>query len=329
VQGAVDIADLLIFFNGKFDIAWLRKAGIKFGDKRIYDVQLAHFYLTFQKHKLPSLDEVLEYYKLPPKLSVVEQEYWKKGIQTDEIPWDVLCEYGEADVEKTYQCYLRQMEDFKKYPKLYTLFKLGCQDLMVLQEMEWNGLKYDNEKCIEKSKELQVPIQQLTSKLAGVYPEIPINFNSPDQLSAFLYGGTVKEEKKELAGFYGPKAVKAGQAKYKNVTVEHQLPQIFAPLQKTESGSYSTDEATLKKLKKTAKNKWIIETLLELAKLDKLDGTYYKGINKINETMCWPAGMLHGQYNQCIAQTGRLSSSKPNLQNLSGEALDIFVSRFL
>jgi DNA polymerase I-like protein with 3'-5' exonuclease and polymerase domains len=315
-------------FNAKFDIAWLRKAGIDFKGKRLWDVQLAHFYLTFQKARFPSLNEVLEYYGLPPKLDVVETQYWDKGIQTDEIPWEVLCEYGEADVAKTYQCFLRQCEDFKKYPKLYTLFKLGCQDLWVLQEMEWNGLKYDKEKCVEKSKELQVSIQQLASKLATVYPSIPINFNSPNQLSAFLYGGTINEEAKVIDGFYGPKAAKAGQPKYKTVNIEHVLPQIFAPGAKTDSGGYSTDEATLKKLKKTAKNKWIIETLLQLAKLEKLNGTYYEGIDKINGSMCWPESYLHGQYNQCIAQTGRLSSSKPNLQNLSGDALEIFTTRY-
>jgi DNA polymerase I-like protein with 3'-5' exonuclease and polymerase domains len=258
----------------------------------------------------------------------VENEYWKKGINTDEIPWDILCEYGEGDVEKTFQCYQRQLDDFKKHPKLLQLFKLASWDEWVLQEMEWNGLKYDNEKCIEKSKKLQETIQQLTSKLASLYPTIPINFNSPNQLSAFLFGGTVKEEKKELAGFFGPKAAKAGQAKYKNIIVEHQLPQIFQPGKKLESGDYATDEATLKKLKKTAKNKWVIETLLELSKLDKLNGTYYEGMNNINEEMHWPQGMLHGQYNQCIAQTGRLSSSKPNLQNLSGDALEVFVTRY-
>lgn len=324
----VDATDLLIMFNGKFDIAWLRKQGIDFKGKRLWDVQLAHFYLTFQKHKFPSLNDVLSYYNLPPKLDVVETEYWKKGIDTDAIPWMTLCEYGEADVEKTYQCYLKQVEDFKNFPKLYTLFKLGCMDLWVLQEMEWNGLKYSDEKCVEKSAELQETIQQLASKLAAIYPTVPINFNSGDQLSAFLFGGTIEEEKKELDGFYGPKAAKAGQPKYKNVIVEHQLPQLFAPGQKTEAGKLRTDVATLKKLKKTSKTKWIVDTLLELSRLEKLNGTYYEGLHKINEEMHWPHGYLHGQYNQCIAQTGRLSSSKPNLQNLSGDALEVFVTRY-
>lgn len=330
IQGHVDEADLIIGFNFKFDYTWLRKHDIDFDEKRFWDVQLAHYMLTKQQHKYPSLNEVLYHYGLPNKLDVVEKEYWSKGIQTDEIPWDALCEYGEKDVELTYQAYLRQVEDFKEYPKLFKQFKLCCQDMVVLQEMEWNGLKYNKKECIEKSKELTKTIEQLSMRLAALYPGIPINFNSPNQLSAFLYGGVIKETKKEMVGFFGPTAQKAGQAKFKNVLVEHQLPRMFEPLPKSEleNGCFSTDEATLKKLKTKKHQKWIIETLLEIAKLDKLNGTYYEGMNKINEEMHWPEGELHGQFNQCQTATGRLSSSKPNLQNLSGDCLNVFTTRY-
>ncbi len=38
--------------------------------------------------------------------------------------------------------------------------------------------------------------------------------------------------------------------------------------------------------------------------------------------------MIYGQLNQCVARTGRLSSSKPNLQNFDGEIKDLFGSRY-
>jgi DNA polymerase-1 len=65
-----------------------------------------------------------------------------------------------------------------------------------------------------------------------------------------------------------------------------------------------------------------------LAELSKLDGTYYKGMININKEMNWPENKIHGQFNQCVAATGRLSSSKPNLQNFAGDCQDIFVSRY-
>lgn len=325
VQELIDKHDILIFFNAKFDIAWLRLYQFNVTNKKIYDVQLAEFYLSNQQHKLPSLDEVLVKYGLPVKVDKVAA-LWDAGVQTDAIPWDVLCEYGEGDVEKTYALYVLQLPKFSHKKKV--LFDLACQDLLVLQEMEWNGLHYNQELCHEKSKNLQQDIQQLRDKLALSYPDVPINWGSPMQLSAFLYGGTIKEKYKELVGFYKT-GVKAGQPKYKNSVREHQLPRLFTPLPKSEMakpGIYATDEGTLRKLK--GKHKKYVELLLELSALTKLDETYYQGLDKLNAEMHWPKNYLHGQFNQCIARTGRLSSSKPNLQNLSGTALDIFITRY-
>ena len=325
IRELVQKATLIVGFNFKFDIHWLRKLGISFVGKKIYDVQLAHYYLTNQSHKLPSLDEVLTIHGLPVKVDKVKA-YWDQGYQTDQIPWEDLCEYGEGDVEKTYALFELQLPLFS--PQKKTLFALACQDLLVLQEMEWNGLFYNSEVCHQKSKELQESIQQLQGKLSSLYPDVPINFNSPDQLSAFLYGGTVEEATKELAGVYKT-GIKAGQLKYKNSTVTHTLPQLFKPLVKTEMakvGIYSTAEPNLRKLK--GPYRWVVDLLLELAKLTKLDETYYTGLDKLNGEMHWPKNYLHGQFNQTIAKTGRLSSSKPNLQNLSKESLDIFITRY-
>ena len=44
--------------------------------------------------------------------------------------------------------------------------------------------------------------------------------------------------------------------------------------------------------------------------------------------MNWETNVLHGQLNQCVARTGRLSSSKPNLQNFDGEIKQLFGSRY-
>jgi DNA polymerase I-like protein with 3'-5' exonuclease and polymerase domains len=66
--------------------------------------------------------------------------------------------------------------------------------------------------------------------------------------------------------------------------------------------------------------------LIELSKLEKRNGTYYKGLVKLRQEMHWPKNKLHGQYNQCVAKTGRLSSSKPNQQNFDSSLQDIFIS---
>jgi DNA polymerase-1 len=327
IQNLLDKASLLLFFNAKFDLAWLRKLNVVLPNK-VYDVQLAHFYITNQSAKFPSLDGVAEYYGIPGKIDVVKTEYWDRNIDTDKVPWDILCEYGEQDVKLTLQLYHKQQEHWQSHPQKHKLFKMACMDLLVLQEMEHNGLFYNGELCHQKSEQLQKDIQQLTDKLSSVYPDIPINFNSSVQLSSFLYGGPIVTESKEMVGFYKG-GQKAGQPKYKTVETVHQLPRLFKPLPKSEmvkEGVFSTSESTLQKLK--GKHFPLVKILLQLAKLTKLDETYYKGLTKLNKEMMWPDNYLHGQFNQCIAVTGRLSSSKPNLQNLSGDSLDIFITRY-
>jgi DNA polymerase I-like protein with 3'-5' exonuclease and polymerase domains len=325
VQTSINESSLIVGFNFKFDYHWLAKEGVDLTKSKIWDVQIAEFILSNQTNRFPSLDQTCEKYGIAKKLDVVKTEYWDKGINTDAIPWDVLREYAAHDAAITLQCYHAQLKSMT--PAQVMLCKLMCQDLHILREMEANGLPYDEELCQQRSMEVDDQISKIKHELAAIYPHIPLNFGSNDHLSAFLYGGVVKEEAKEHVGFYKG-GQKAGQPKYKNVIVEHQLPRLYTPLKGSEllkEGMFATDEGTLRKLKGKQK---VINLLLELAKLEKRNGTYYKGLVKLREEMHWPKGKLHGQFNQCVAATGRLSSSKPNLQNFDSQLQDIFISEY-
>lgn len=323
---------LWVFFNAKYDVAWYRKSmpSMFSAIGNVWCCQLAEFVLDGQTKPYPSLEETAVKYGLGHKIDVIKEQYWSKGINTDAIPRDLLAEYCIQDVDLTYKVYQRQVEEFKKFPEaMLKAFKLRCMDLLILQEMEWNGLIYDEAMCESKSKELAGEIQEIYTTLGRVYPDVPINFNSGDQLSAFLYGGIVKQESKEHIGFFKTGA-KTGQPKYKNVEIEHVLPRLVTPLPKSElqkEGVYKTSEDILRKLKgKPAK--LYVPLLLRLSELEKLNSTYYRGLPEKNKEMCWKSGEIHGQFNQCVAATGRLSSSQPNLQNFATDCQDIFVSRF-
>jgi DNA polymerase-1 len=317
--------DLVVGFNFKFDLHWFEKEGVSFDGVEIWDVQIAEFIISCQTNRLPSLNDVCQKYGLPLKKDVVKTEYWDKGIDTDQIPWDILREYAAHDAWLTLQCYYQQIKEMT--PAQIKLCKLQCQDLKILREMECNGVPFDENLCHTKSLELDDKISAINRELSQIYPNVPINFNSSDQLSAFLYGGTIKEDGKEHIGFYKT-GERAGQPKYKNIIIEHQLPRLYKPIPNTEmakEGIYSTNEGVLKKLKG---KKGIIDKILELSKLEKMNGTYYKGLVKLRQEMNWEPGVLHGNFNQTIAATGRLSSNKPNLQNFASELQDVFVSRY-
>lgn len=313
-------------FNGKFDLQWFAKLGIPYDSRKIWDVQLAEFILSNQTEPFPSLEETAQKYGFGGKLDVIKTEYWDKGINTDEIPWDVLSAYATLDAKLTLKCYYAQRELMT--PAQIRLCQLQSQDLSILREMEWNGIPFDEQLCQVRAKELDDKISEVKRELASIYPNIPINFNSNDHLSAFLYGGVVKEDSKEFVGYFKG-GQKAGQPKFKNVTIEHQLPRLYTPLKGSEmakAGNFAVDEGTLRKLKGKRK---VLDLILELSKMEKLNGTYYKGLISLREKMGWPEGVLHGNFNQTTAATGRLSSSKPNLQNFASELQDIFVSKYV
>jgi len=204
---------------------------------------------------------------------------------------------------------------------------IHMQDLLVLAEMEWNGNLYDvlgsERKAVLKEADIQTTKDSLNSCVT-VQPRCW----SPDFISTLLYGGVYKEVVKEPYIF----TYKDGSTKEKlhNVVHEHTLPRLVEPPKqaRAKEGFWPTDEATLKKLKTSGIAKKIVGHLLELRTLEKLVGTYLRGFpSKIVEAG-WEGNLIHTNYNQAKAVTGRLSSDKPNVQNNPPEQKEFFVSRF-
>lgn len=334
-------AKLLVGFNLKFDCHWARRHGIIPPDKiRVWDCQIAEFIISGQRGAYPSLNECLAKYNLGTKDDKIE-EYWKLGIDTPDIPVDELQFYNDLDVDLTYKLYLKQQEVMtEKQKKLCLVMGL---DLLVLADMEWNGIKFDVELCKEKATETKTALEEVTTELLGHTPCLDINLDSGQQLSCFLYGG--KFQLTRTVGFEQrvyKSGVKKGLSYEKPIyeTTTYDCPRLFTPLPRTETklklklddGNetviYTTNEDVLKQLKKPTKlHKRIIELLLQRAELAKLMDTYFGKLPETLEKMGW-GEYLHGQYNQCVAATGRLSSSAPNMQNFSGVVDQLLITRY-
>lgn len=356
-------AGIVVGFNLKFDLHWIKRYihDIDYSTFRTWDCQLVEFLLSNQRIRFPALDEVCNYYHLGSKLDVVASEYWNHGIETKLVPFDTLFEYLTQDLDLTEKLYLKQtelLEEGNHSEEFKRLIYLHNLDLLALQEMEFNGMLVDRDKIntlqVEITEELKTTNQKIKDIL-NIPEDIPYNINSTAQLSAILYGGAINYSgkiKKE-------RVLKSGQIKITEIngTLYHLMPQMFKPEKRSESVStkslsnaeleklqqhaintpgtaypyrkYSTDLATLASLKTTStKSKNFIDLLMTRSKLEQQLTTYLNKLPEMFDKHQWENNIIHGQFNQCVARTGRLSSSKPNLQNMDSKLHHLFISRF-
>lgn len=333
-------ASLLVGFNIKYDLHWARRHGVTVpSGVRVWDCQIAEFLLRGQQGAYPSLNEALARFDLGQKDDKVS-EYWALGIDTQDIPKDELCYYNVLDVELTYKLYLAQQTIMT--PKQKRLCMVQGLDLLVLADMEWNGVKLNVDLCKEKARECESELESITSQLREYEPSGRFNWDSGYHLSCLLYGGAFNVE---YVDHVTPEVYKSGAKKGQEYFRNHwtvetfQYTGMFVPLKGSETKLkskvdgkeytiYATGEDVLKQLRKpTAKHKSLVELLLKRAEKEKLLSTYYGALPTLLETMEW-GDILHGQYNQVVAATGRLSSSNPNMQNFSGDVDLLLVSRY-
>lgn len=338
IDKALASCSMLVGCNIKFDLSHLVVAG--FGPirvPRIWDISVAEFVLSGQTNSLASLNSLAERYSLGAKEPVVA-EYWARGISTEDIPKDIVETYGNHDVNLTYEIYLAQRTDPRMNPALEKLILLMGLDLLVLLEMEVNGFKYNVEGSRQRAETLGAELKEIEGKLAG-FSHVPINWDSGDQLSCFLYGGWWDEDVYLPVTKVYQSGARKGQEYVRNEyqhTVRHTFKGYYVPIKgtalakSTESRQlYATAEPILLKLKsRNAEAKQIITLLLRRSTIVKLIGTYLLAMPDLIQTMAWADNLVHGQFNQTIARTGRLSSSKPNMQNAPEEVDEFFISRY-
>lgn len=82
------------------------------------------------------------------------------------------------------------------------------------------------------------------------------------------------------------------------------------PTKKKIKSGYSTDNSVLEALSEDYE---IAGMLINYRQLNKLENTYVSALPRL---VSQKSGRIHSSFNQCVASTGRLSSTNPNLQNI-------------
>lgn len=110
-QDALNLADVVVGQNLKFDLCWIRDCGFKY-DGHIYDTMVAEYILSKSRGWPLNLQALSKKYSTVEKKKDLTKDYLSSGKTFYDIPWEIVKEYGEADVESTEQVALGQLAEF-------------------------------------------------------------------------------------------------------------------------------------------------------------------------------------------------------------------------
>ncbi len=333
-SAALEVAncDLIVGHNLGFDLSYIWHDHILHTYLRdggqVWDTQVAEYILTGQQHKFSSLAELqLKYLGVVEKPSRIGLLY-KKGIGADQIIlardrcprlWRLYNDYCETDGATPLKIFKAQYARAIKENMLPAI-KLYNDYLLCLINMECTGIKIDLIKCEQTLRDFNAQHIVLLQKLQHLVQDkwdsrLPeFNINSPDHKSAMLFGGVIKYKTKIETGAY-----KNGNTRTRVVDMGVEIdgfgvnPERSTPLKK--DGLYATGDSLLKEIALETTD-YKLKEYIELQK----SAMMYK---KAAKTYCQAFidrnvdGVLYPNFNNTLTETGRLSSSEPNLQNVS------------
>ena len=292
---------------------------------KVWDTQIAEYILTGQRSKFSSLDELAIKYGCPLKDDKLKA-YFQAGLGSEKIPKEELLPYLMQDVEVTWLIARKQWHEAVRAGQL-TLIETQMEALQATTEMMFNGLHIDREALDVYTVEVVNEYVEVKLNLEALSAGLLDDINSPKQWSQYFFGGTKNIMVKEEVGTY-----KNGNTKYKLMPktlkllpAVHYTPDPDKVSAKTKQ--ISVDDSVLNDMLDHTfdpKVKTIINALLKYRELSKQLSTYVQGLSKhlIGD-------FIHGKLNHTATVTGRLSSTSPNLQNISNNPIkQIFTSRF-
>ena len=243
---------------------------------KLMDIELMHYLIDPEKSH--KLDILARTY-----LGVNLEETAGEEPKTESLSlFDDPVEEAETNhAVETAACMLlgRCLENELKERDLTALYDTMEEPLLkVLAKMEHEGVKLDVAQLRKYATELATELNEIQDRIREMADEPNLNIMSPKQVGVLLY------EKLNLA----PKVKPKSGVRY----------------------NYPTDEDTLSSL---ADKHPIINEILEYRGVKKLLSTY---IEPFPSYISPETGKIHTTFNQSLTATGRLSSSKPNLQNI-------------
>jgi DNA polymerase I-like protein with 3'-5' exonuclease and polymerase domains len=128
------------------------------------------------------------------------KEFMDRGVSFENIPKDIVEEYGRVDVEITRKLFDSQMDDLRleKNSGLLRTIKMMNEFLLVLTNMERNGIHVNLTTLESVEKQYRAEFSYLRQKIDKIVYEkmgdTKINLASPEQLSWLIYSKKPKDK---------------------------------------------------------------------------------------------------------------------------------------
>lgn len=199
LQNILNNTDLLVAFNAKFELMWLRACGFKY-DGPIADPMI-RAYVMARGTKLPlSLKECCVRANVTHKKSDLVDQYLKDKVQFSDMPWEIVEEYGKGDVISLKELFEYQLLELDKSPYLWPTIELMEEFCVCLTDIETNGIKIDTDELDKLEKEYKIELRILNNYLEKAVFELmgdtPINLDSPEDLSKVIYSRQLNDKKR-------------------------------------------------------------------------------------------------------------------------------------
>ena len=243
---------------------------------KLMDIELMHYLIDPEKSH--KIDILTKTYLDASIDSGIDKQEEEQLSLFDEAAEedDSAARYGEAAAVSLLGSIIRKDLEDKSLESLYDTMEEPL--LKVLSSMELEGVKIDTVQLRRYAAALAAEMNGIQDRVREMADEPTLNILSPKQIGVLLF------EKLQI----DPKMKPKSGVRY----------------------SYPTDEDTLSAL---ADKHPIIDEILEYRGVKKLLSTY---IEPLPTYISPVTGKIHTTFNQALTATGRLSSSKPNLQNI-------------
>ena len=277
VKAFADPSKTLIAQNAKFDMTVLKRYGVTFGTT-VHDTMLEHYVLdAAARHGMDVMArERLGYIPIPIEDLIGMKERGKPQKNMRDLAPEAVKDYAAEDADVTLR-----LEDVLrpavKEAGLLDILERSEEPLVdILSEMELAGVKIDVAALRAYGLSLDREIQSLLTSIMS-YGDPGLNVDSPKQIGELLFDRLKLD----------PTGVK-----------------------RTTKGHWSTDEKTLQSIVGLHP---VVFDILEYRACSKLKSTY---VEKLPLCIDPVDGRVHTTFAQALTETGRLSSSDPNLQNI-------------